>query len=176
MHALHTSQNNLRQNFTTSIFPGASFNLGPYTECYLHRDSQNIAFGFCAVTSIGSFDPKKGGHLVLWEFGIAVEFPPGSTILIPSAIISHCNTAIQDGETRMSMTQFCAGGLFRWVRYGLTTKEQLKKTAKGRQKIREIEAEDGQRWRWALGLFSKVHELVQDHELLRNLPKRPIAT
>jgi hypothetical protein len=135
--------------------------------CYLHRDSQNIPFGLCAVTSAGRFNPKKGGHLVLWELGIALEFPSGSTILIPSATISHCNTAIQEGETRMSMTQCCAGGL---VQYGFNTKEDLKCTAEGRQKVAEMEAGNEERWKWAIGLFSKLHELVEDHQILCDLP------
>ena len=168
MQKLH-ARHNLQQNFKTSVFAAASFNLGPVTECYIHRDSQNLPFGLCAVTSAGRFNPKKGGHLVLWELGIAVEFPSGSTILIPSAAISHCNTAIQEDETRMSMTQFCAGGLFRWVHYGFSTIEDLKRTPEGRKKIAEMEAGNGERRKWAIQLFSKLHELVDDHQILRDL-------
>jgi hypothetical protein len=106
--------------------------------------------------------------MVLWELGIAVEFLSGSTILIPSAAISHCNAAIQAGETRMSMTQFCAGGLFRWVQYGFSTQEDLRRTPEGRQKIAEMEAGNNERRRWATQLFSKLPELVHDQQILRD--------
>jgi len=38
------------------------------------------------ATTYNPLDPKKGGHLILWDCGLVVEFPPGSTILIPSRI------------------------------------------------------------------------------------------
>ena len=64
---------------------------------------------------LGDFDPTKGSHLVLWECKLVIEFPPGSTILIPSAIITHSNVPIQAGEKRYSVTQYATGVLFRWV-------------------------------------------------------------
>lgn len=62
-----------------------------------------------------NYDYKKGGHLILWELGYIIEFPPHSTILIPSAIVKHGNTPISEGEERMSLTQYTAGGLVRWA-------------------------------------------------------------
>jgi hypothetical protein len=52
---------------------------------------------------------------------LVIEFPPGSTILIPSSILSHSNTAVDDQEHRYSFTQYAAGGLFRWVDNGFRT-------------------------------------------------------
>jgi hypothetical protein len=77
-------------------------------------DHQNLWFSWCAITALGSFDYKKGGHLILWDLKLVIQFPPGSTTLIPSSVLQHSNVAIQDGETRYSVTQFSAGGLFRW--------------------------------------------------------------
>ncbi|KAI0665364.1 hypothetical protein C8Q78DRAFT_995596 [Trametes maxima] len=56
---------------------------------------------------------------------LVVEFPPGSSILLMSAVVLHANTPIQDGETRMSFTQYCAGGLLRWVDSGFRTQGEL---------------------------------------------------
>ncbi|KAJ6626308.1 hypothetical protein B0H10DRAFT_2303954 [Mycena sp. CBHHK59/15] len=36
---------------------------------------------------------------------------------MPSGCVDHGNTPLQPGETRTSMTQYAAGGLFRWVAY-----------------------------------------------------------
>ncbi|KAJ7724706.1 hypothetical protein B0H14DRAFT_2268574, partial [Mycena olivaceomarginata] len=69
----------------------------------------------CAVQSLGPFNAAKGGHLVLWDLKMVVEFPTGALILLPSATISHFNVALEVGEERISFTQFTAGGLFWWV-------------------------------------------------------------
>ncbi|KAF7335068.1 hypothetical protein MVEN_02257300 [Mycena venus] len=39
-------------------------------------------------------------------------------ILIPSAVVTHSNTPIQEGEERYSLVQYSAGSLFRWVANG----------------------------------------------------------
>ncbi|KAJ3500803.1 hypothetical protein NLJ89_g9629 [Agrocybe chaxingu] len=113
----------LRRPFDSSVFMATTYNLGPQTVCFRHLDSRNLAFRWCAVTALGSFDPKKGGHLVLWECKLIIEFPPGLTILIPSALIHHSNTPIAEGETRYSFTQYASGGLFHWVDHGFQTVE-----------------------------------------------------
>ena len=91
----------------------------------MHVDTGNKANGLCAITALGQFDPKRGGHLVLAQLGLVIEFPPGATILIPSATVAHGNTPIQEGETRQSVTQYAAGGLFRWVRFGFRNEKAL---------------------------------------------------
>lgn len=83
-----------------------------------HRDSQNYAGGWCAITALGNFDYTKGGHLILWTLGIALEFPAGSTIMIPSALIMHSNVPIGVHETRYSFTNYFAGQLLHWVDNG----------------------------------------------------------
>ncbi|KAI0644163.1 hypothetical protein C8Q79DRAFT_1002104 [Trametes meyenii] len=123
--AIHKHNPSLRVNFTNSIFPGAAFNFGPSTVCFVHVDWANDSCGFCHVVALGDFDPQQGGHLVLFPFKLVVEFPPGSSILLMSAVVLHANTPIQLGETRMSFTQYCAGGLLRWVDAGFRTQGQL---------------------------------------------------
>ncbi|KAH7908186.1 hypothetical protein BJ138DRAFT_990643, partial [Hygrophoropsis aurantiaca] len=108
----------LQNIFKNSIFPAATFNFGPQVETCDHTDSQNVSYGLCAISALGDFDPTKGGHLILFDVKLAIEFPPGSTILIPSATMRHGNVKIGAEETRLSFTQYCAGGLLRWVRYG----------------------------------------------------------
>ena len=161
------TQPKLKQNFSNSVFPSVAFNLGPQTVCFLHRDFKNVPYGLCPVTSAGSFDPTKGGHMALWEFKLIIEFPPGSTILLPSATIGHCNTAIQEGETRYSLTQYCAGGLVRWVKYGCQSRASLAATAEGREKLIKFDGNNAERCKHALGLFSKYDELELDARAVR---------
>jgi hypothetical protein len=133
--------------------------LGPRTVCFRHTDHKNLAFGWCSVASLGSFDPKKGGHLILWDCKLVVEFPPGSTVLIPSAILSHSNVDIGEGEKRYSFTQYAAGGLFRWVEHGFKKNDDY---FSGKDWQVKINQEAG-RWERGLSLFSTVDELINTH-------------
>lgn len=139
-------------------FAAATFNLGPQTVTYKHRDLKNAAGGWCAITSAGTYDPKKGGHLVLWDLGLVVEFPPGSTILIPSALVYHSNVPVQEGEERFSFTQYTAGGLFRWVEYGYQKMKDWYPNAT-REELEEKKVKDQGRFKEWLGLFSTLDDL-----------------
>lgn len=114
---------------------------------------------FCAITALGDYDPMQGGHLVIFPIRLIVEFPPGSTILIPSGTVAHGNTPIRSGEHRMSMTQYCGGGLLRWVEYGFQSATSLLKQKGGAMKRAEL---DKPRLARVLGLFSKCSELCAD--------------
>ncbi|KAJ7704272.1 hypothetical protein B0H14DRAFT_3099804 [Mycena olivaceomarginata] len=90
----------LLRNFShkVSVFAAATFNFGPRTVTFPHLDFANLAWGWCAITALGDFDPDRSGHLILWDLKLIIRFPPGSTILIPSALIRHSNTSIQAHE------------------------------------------------------------------------------
>ncbi|KAJ7170365.1 hypothetical protein C8R43DRAFT_944883 [Mycena crocata] len=77
-----------------------------------HLDFANLAWGWCAITALGIFDPDLGGHLILWDLRLVIRFPPGSTVLLPSALIRPSNVAIRHHESRCSFTQYTAGGIF----------------------------------------------------------------
>ena len=106
------SHHEFKRNFKNSVFSACGFNFGRETCTRPHTDSMNLAYGLCAITPLGQSDYRKGGHLVLWDLGIISEFPPGTTALIPSAAITHSNTLVSMEETRYSVTQFTAAGLF----------------------------------------------------------------
>lgn len=114
----------IHRAFPQSVWAAATFNFGPTTTCFKHTDNANLPFGWCGITSLGSFDPKRGGHLILWDLHLVIEFPAGSTVLIPSATIAHANIPIHSGEKRYSFTQYTAGGIFRWVDNKFQKKER----------------------------------------------------
>ena len=70
------------------------------------------------VTAMGSYDPTKGRHLVLWECCLVIEFPPGSTILLVSGIIAHSNTSVALNKMRFSVVHYSTRALFHWVENG----------------------------------------------------------
>ncbi|KAF6762167.1 hypothetical protein DFP72DRAFT_597917 [Ephemerocybe angulata] len=116
----------LKWNFQRSVFSAAAFNFGPRTVTTPHRDSMNLPAGFCAIHALGEYDADLGGHLIVEELGVVIRFPPGSCILIPSAILTHSNTAIQEDEWRVSFTQFSSGALFRYADNGYRTEQEFK--------------------------------------------------
>ncbi|KIJ95665.1 hypothetical protein K443DRAFT_108399 [Laccaria amethystina LaAM-08-1] len=88
------------------------------------------------------------------------QFPPGSTIFLPSASLEHSNASSQKDERRYSFTQYTSGGTFRWVDYsfqkadhyfaGLSEEEQRAAKNEGRDRLA-----------FGLSLFSTIDELVQ---------------
>ncbi|KAF9524445.1 hypothetical protein CPB83DRAFT_773766, partial [Crepidotus variabilis] len=167
---LYDREPGLRPNFPNiSIYPAFTLNLGPNTVTLDHTDKGNVAYGWCAITALGEYNPDLGGHLILFDLGLVIRFPPGSTALIPSGTFRHGNTPIAgDKSYRMSMTQYCAGGLFRWVKYGFRTAKALIED-EGKSSKAAIDGTISNRVAEALGLFSMFDELDKDRaDILRS--------
>ncbi|KAF9033009.1 hypothetical protein BDP27DRAFT_1178607, partial [Rhodocollybia butyracea] len=109
---------NLRRLFRNNVWAACSIKFGPFSATYPHVDCANLCFNWCSITALGIFDPTHGGHLILWDLGLFIRFPPGSTILIPSALLVHSNVPVALGEERYSFVQYSSAGLFRWVENG----------------------------------------------------------
>ncbi|KAI4294642.1 hypothetical protein K525DRAFT_145067, partial [Schizophyllum commune Loenen D] len=105
-------------NFPKSVWACLTINFGPRTVTVGHRDFGNLSHGFCAITALGRFNPDLGGHLILRELKLVIRFPPGSSIIVPSALITHLNTDIGPDEKRYSVTQYTSGAIFRFVEHG----------------------------------------------------------
>jgi hypothetical protein len=154
----------LRWNFQHSVFSAVTINFGPVTITKPHTDPGNLSWGQCAITSLGEFDANLSGHLVLWDLGLVICFPPGSTILIPSAILLHSNVKIRDGEERYSIMQYTAGGLLRWVYNGFRSDKVLLGRMRKEGKAEEMEkwqSDHDSRFEEGLQMFSKIEDLIQ---------------
>ncbi|KAJ6499897.1 hypothetical protein DFH09DRAFT_1102819, partial [Mycena vulgaris] len=158
MALLATWKPSMRPNFARGIFAACTFNFGPHAICVPHLDFANLSWGWCSITALGDFDPDLGGHLILWDLRLIIRFPPGSTILIPSALIRHSNVPIRPHEHRSSFVQYTAGGLFRWVRNGFKTDEDWHNSASRKEKAAR-EAENQGRWEQGMKMFSSIDEL-----------------
>ncbi|KAJ7613056.1 hypothetical protein FB45DRAFT_272506 [Roridomyces roridus] len=139
--------------FPHSPFATLTANLGPSSVSPPHADHGNVADGMCLIGALGNFNADKGGHLVLWDYNLIVRFPPGCSILIPSAVVMHSNTPIQAGEERFSLIQYSAGGLFRWAAKGYKSDAAWKTTA-SEEDVAHREQERQARWATALKKFS----------------------
>ncbi|KAJ7678390.1 hypothetical protein B0H17DRAFT_944629, partial [Mycena rosella] len=147
--------------FPKSIFSCAAFNFGPNVWVFRHRDGQNVPFGWCAVTALGAFDHTKGGHLVLWDLKLVIEFPLGTTILLPSATIAHSNVPVnaEHSKEHTSFMQYMAGGLLRFVDNRFQTEKEFEsEDPEGYAQMCEGKEK---RWEMGLGLLSTLDELCE---------------
>jgi hypothetical protein len=139
--------------------PSAAFNLGKRVATKIHVDTQNCPFGWCTITSLGEFDATKGGHLVLWDLGIVLEFPAGACICLPSALIAHSNIPTKENELRMSFTQYCSGEIFRHIENGFRTDRNLEKNDPAILAFRKQERKH--RIKEGYAMFSKLEDLMK---------------
>ncbi|KAF7793621.1 hypothetical protein EIP86_004735 [Pleurotus ostreatoroseus] len=161
---LHDHHPELQRLFPRSVFPTATFNLGPQVATLEHVDSTNLPFGWCAIYASGNFDPKRGGHLIFRKLRLVVEFPPGSVVFVPSGTLQHGNTAIQEHETRRSFTQYAPGGLFRWVYYGFRSEKMLELVDE--ERLTHSTDSAPARIKNAIGMFSTANSLHRDRSAL----------
>jgi len=117
MAVLIEKDETLKMPFLESVFACIALNFSPKVVVVPHRDNLNLTYGWCAITALGDVEHTIGGHMVLPDLKLAIKFLAGSSIFIQSAIFTHYNLLIGLGETRQSITQFSAGGLFRWISY-----------------------------------------------------------
>ncbi|KAK7061180.1 hypothetical protein R3P38DRAFT_3166156 [Favolaschia claudopus] len=152
MEKLHNWNTTLKRNFVPhlSVFAAATFNFDRQTVTFPHPDYANLAWGWCSITALGDFDPDKGGHLILWDLKLIIRFPPGYTILIPSALIRHSNTSIQPHEKRFSFTQYTAAGIFRFVDNGFRSDVSVE--ASKMTDAEQAERVEKRKKRWTEGL------------------------
>jgi len=138
LNLFETDNPSVQRHFKDHPMASTTFNFGPRTCTLPHKDLKNLSWGWCSVTSMGTYNPKEGGHLVLWDLKLAVEFPPYSTILIPSAILMHSNTSIGERETRLTITQYSSSGLYAWSAYGNAPKKGAKEVRSWWKKPRHM--------------------------------------
>ncbi|KAH9911175.1 uncharacterized protein BXZ73DRAFT_57306 [Epithele typhae] len=159
LNALLGRDPSLRLNFPDrSIYTGFSVNYGPRTATLPHLDSGNYPSVPCVITSLGRFNPDRGGHLYFPDLKIYIRFPPKCTVLFSSASIKHGNTAVRGADAeRMSITQYVAGGIVRFVRHRFRLVKEM-----SRQERLRLDGPPGYQWIKQRSRFS-TPELLVDH-------------
>lgn len=164
LYEKHKKRYRVKPLFIYSAFPAATCNFGPRAITSFHKDFKNKASGLLALTSFGDFDPTRGGHIVLKDLKLIIQFPPGSTILFLSCVLEHANLPVADHEFRFSFVQYAAGGLFRWKEYNFQLQDKMKK------KNPEIEARllqgESTAWEREVAKLSMLDDLKLDHAKL----------
>ncbi|KAL0061226.1 hypothetical protein AAF712_011985 [Marasmius tenuissimus] len=161
MKQLRSIIEGFKPNFDRSQFASFTCNFGPQVCTSIHTDAKNCPHSMCAITAVGQFDSTKGGHLVLPDLKVIIEFPSGCTFLLPSAVLRHGNTSIRKHETRYSITQYTAGGLFRWLEYGQRTEDQFRR--QDPVGFRAAMAERNGRWPQMMEKFVTIDDVRRYH-------------
>ncbi|KAL0068959.1 hypothetical protein AAF712_003952 [Marasmius tenuissimus] len=161
MDQLRDSIKGFKPNFERSQFASVTCNFGPRVCTSIHTDAKNCPHSMCAITAVGQFEPSKGGHLVLPDLKIIIEFSSGCTFLLPSAVLRHGNTPVRGHETRYSITQYSAGGIFRWLEYGQRTEDQFRR--QDPVGFRKAMAERDERWHKMIDMFVTIDEVRRYH-------------
>ena len=127
MQTLKAKLPQLKFPVARSVFPGITVNFGGQVTCFRHQDLNNLAYGMCAITPLGHFDHTQSAQLVLEEPKVILELPHAATAFIMSAPCTHSNLPLAEGESRISVTQYAAGPIFRYVQNDCMTEEDLKR-------------------------------------------------
>lgn len=92
---------------------------------------------------------------------MVVEFPSGSTVLIPGATVTHSHVPVEKDETRVSFMQHTPGEIFKWLDNGGRTDQELQREDPF-EYVRMYELREG-RWEEGLERFSTLEQLIQQN-------------
>ncbi|KAJ6458088.1 hypothetical protein DFH09DRAFT_961241, partial [Mycena vulgaris] len=146
----------LRDNFSGGAFAASEFFLGS-AESPPRLDDRDMLWGWRGLTSLGTYDSRFGGELILWDEKLVIKFPVGATFLFPAAFMRYSFTAIRPWERRYSFSQYSQGALFRYAENGFMSEANFEATAwreahDARNRIRDA------RMQTALGMYSNMHD------------------
>ncbi|KAJ7170641.1 hypothetical protein C8R43DRAFT_875006, partial [Mycena crocata] len=158
--------------FHYGIFSAATFYLGCAARYYLDDD---LAWGWTALTALGTYDPDFGGHIILWDLNLVVRFPPGSTILIPRALVRYSFVEIAPHETRYLLVQFTPSPVFRFATNGGRSDLKFARKATTKEhKVREEQREAESDGAKGMDMFAHVDELTDNYYIFP-IPPNPFT-
>ncbi|KAK6974635.1 hypothetical protein R3P38DRAFT_2377648, partial [Favolaschia claudopus] len=104
-----------------SVFSAATMELGgPHHNVRDHRGELRDLepAGWNLLTALGKYRSFHGGHVIFWELGLVVQFPPGSHILLPAGLVHYSFVKVDTNETRFSLLQWAGAGVRRFLDNG----------------------------------------------------------
>ncbi|KAJ7661510.1 hypothetical protein DFH06DRAFT_988371, partial [Mycena polygramma] len=104
---------------SSSVFSAVTFEFGgPHRQAPGGVPDRYEAGSWAILTALGKYGYMHGGHIILWDLGLVVSFPPGATILLPPSIIRYSFVKVRAGEHRYAVLQWAGAGIFRWYTNG----------------------------------------------------------
>ncbi|KAJ7820053.1 hypothetical protein B0H13DRAFT_1661105, partial [Mycena leptocephala] len=111
----------------SSVFSAATFEFGgPHRRTTsTGAPDRHDAAAWSILTALGKYAYFHGGHVIFWDLGLVVTFPPGASILIPTGIIRYSFVKVRAGEHRYSLLQWAGTGITRWFANGQRMDEEF---------------------------------------------------
>ncbi|KAJ7868659.1 hypothetical protein B0H13DRAFT_1580198, partial [Mycena leptocephala] len=101
---------------SSSIFSAATFEFGgPH---FQDTNRKHQPGQWSILTALGEYTWMHGGHIVLWDLGLVVSFPAGSTILLSSGLLRYSFVKVRETERRYTILQWAGAGITRWFLNG----------------------------------------------------------
>ncbi|KAJ7164859.1 hypothetical protein C8R43DRAFT_850218, partial [Mycena crocata] len=97
------------RNMPYGIFTAATFHLGSHP---WKTPDNDLACGWASFLALGDYDWHGGGHLILWDFNLVIEFRPGETLLFPRALVRYSFVPVANTETQYTLIQFTPAPVF----------------------------------------------------------------
>ncbi|KAJ7608826.1 hypothetical protein DFH06DRAFT_1017486, partial [Mycena polygramma] len=157
MDLIFKHEPDLRREYP-GAFAGCEFNLGDLGSAPRIHD-RDLLHGWRALTALGKYDARYGGDLVLWDKGLIVRFPPGTTILFPAALMRYSFVGVRDGEAQYHFAQFCSGGLFRYILNGYVN-DALYESNASRREMAQMDIARRRRLDASVKMFSTIGEYI----------------
>ncbi|KAJ7450434.1 hypothetical protein FB451DRAFT_1052313 [Mycena latifolia] len=110
------------------------------------------------ITSFGTYDHKKRGHILFWDDDKVVELPSGASVMFPAGSKRYSFLPVDGHEERFLFRQFCHASVFRWVEKGGHSDTEFESVSSPEA----IDAWNEKRARWGEAgakLFSKLEDI-----------------
>ncbi|KAK7023735.1 hypothetical protein R3P38DRAFT_2531780, partial [Favolaschia claudopus] len=133
-------------------------------------------FTWCIITSLGVYDFRLGGHIILWDIGWILTFPPGASILLPPGLVRYSFIKVQAHEWRYLLIQYAGSGIRRFFENGERTDGEFAADA-SRAEFLEREVERRESHLAAVDAFELTEEQAMGGRYIsyrgQNPPPRP---
>jgi hypothetical protein len=125
--ALQAQKSELLKHYPTLMYPSDSSVFSAVTFEFGGPHRQNMPSGspttyeaakWSCLTALGKYAPMHGGHIIFWDLGLVVCFPPGATILFLAGLIRYSFVKVRQGEHRHAVLQWAGGGIACWLANG----------------------------------------------------------
>ncbi|KAJ7484896.1 hypothetical protein B0H11DRAFT_2231561 [Mycena galericulata] len=147
--------------FLGSVFTTAELSFGVSANAVATRDTYDAFGSFRAFTALGMYHGDWSWFVYFREAEgdrVAIRFPVGATLVVPTSIVRYSFTAVPKGQRRYIFQQYFNAAAGRWVEQGFMSDSEYPNAAS----TEEYAAHQKRR---ADRVYSTYHMMSKLHEL-----------